>query len=73
MNVEHLAFALGHNDDQHVIFRHDDTYDSRHLYNWNNSTWTSFGLTSEQDDAKYFDIQIDSLNRTHITYDGTDS
>ncbi|MDA8818248.1 hypothetical protein N9N11_00565 [Candidatus Poseidoniales archaeon] len=73
MNVEHLAFALGPNDDQHVIFRHDDTYDSRHLYSWNNSTWTSFGLTSEQDDAKYFDIQIDSLNRTHITYDGSDS
>jgi len=73
MHVEHLAFALGPNDDQHVIFRHDDTYDSRYQYSWNNSTWTSFGLTSEQDDAKYFDIQIDSLNRTHITFDGSDS
>ena len=75
---DNLEFEIGPNDDLHVISRRGAgaeaaPYSSDYLYSSDNSTWSSFGLTSEQDDAKYFDIEIDSLNRTHITYDGDDS
>jgi len=73
-----LEFEIGPNDDLHVISRRGPGAEqcggcSDYHYSSDNSTWTSFGLTSEQDDAKHFDIEIDSLNRTHITYDGGDS
>ena len=69
---DNLEFEIGPNDDLHVISRRGAgaeaaPYSSDYLYSSDNSTWTSFGLTSEQDDARYFDIEIDSLNRTHIT------
>ena len=75
---DNLEFEIGPNDDLHVISRRGAgaeaaPYSSDYLYSSDNSTWSSFGLTSEQDDARYFDIEIDSLNRTHITYDGSDS
>ena len=68
----HNALTLGLNDDVHILYR-DVPENSWYVYIQNNSTdIIEFNLTNVNDDANHFDIEIDSLNRSHITYNSED-
>ena len=68
MNSEYSAFTIGLNDDLHILYRQDTSYVSQYIYRQNNLTWQSSEFTNMDADAKYFEIEVDSLNRSHITY-----